>query len=113
MTTIRLGPSVVGSLARRARGRILVIDAFRSRCACSAVYSGDITVRWADEAPGQAFIDDAPLEEVPVAVRDTLVRLLERAGPTLHAGGWPRRDALRLELDRPELWLDWLARPGS
>lgn len=90
-----------------------MIDAFRSRCACSGMYSGDITARWADPPPGVGFAAGEPLEGVPVTVRETLVRLLERAGPTLHNCGWLRRDGLRIELDRPELWLDWLERPGA
>jgi hypothetical protein len=108
--TIRVAPSLAGTLPSRARGRTIVIDAFRSRCCGSATWVGDITVRWADEVPATGFAAADPLEGVPVRVREALVRLLERAGPSLHETGLLRRDGLRVELDRPELWLDWLER---
>ncbi len=107
--SIRLDAKVQGSLAARARGRTLVIDAFRSTC-CGASAVGGMVVRWAESAPGEGFVAADPLAGVPVAVRASLVPLLETAGPSLHRNGLLRQDGLRLEFDRPELWRDWLAR---
>ena len=108
--TIRVDRELEGSLAAKAHGRMVVIDAYRSwNC---GTWVGDLTARFADTAPRDAFIAAEPIEGVPVMIRDTLPALLDAAGASLHGGGILRRDGLRVELDRPELWIDWLANPG-
>lgn len=110
--TIRLGSTLEGGLAAHAHGRIVVIDAYRTwNC---GTWIGDVTARFADARAGEDFIEAEPIEGVPVMIRSTLPRLLDEAGASLHArGGLLRRDGLRVELDRPELWIDWLAKPGK
>lgn len=108
--TIRLDERLAGSLAARARGRIVVIDAYRS-WACGT-WVGDITARFAASAP-EGFLPSGAVEGVPVVVRSTLSRLLDAAGAELQGGARFRRDSLRVSLDRPELWLDWLAKPAG
>jgi hypothetical protein len=108
--SLRLGPSLEGGLAAVADGRVLVIDAVRSRSCCAWV--GDLTVRWARSAPGDGFATPALVGGVPVVVRSSLVGLLREAGASLHRARSIRRDAIRVELDRSELWIDWLEHPG-
>lgn len=108
---LRLGRSLEGSLAGVAAGRVLVIDAYRSRSCCAWV--GDITARWERTAPDDRFVPTDPVEGVPVVVRSTLTELFEAAGVSLHRGGLLRRDGIRVELARPELWIAWLEQPGA
>ncbi|MFN8629242.1 MAG: hypothetical protein U0838_02680 [Chloroflexota bacterium] len=109
--TIRVDDKLQGSLAAKARGRIVLIDAFRSwNC---GTWVGDVTARFADAAPGAEYVAADPIEGVPVMVRATLPKLLDDAGASLHGGGLLTRDGLRVQLDKPELWLDWLANPGG
>jgi hypothetical protein len=108
---LRLAPSLQGSLARRAAGRVVVIDAYRSwNC---GTWVGDVTARWADAPPGAGFVAADAVEDVPVFVDQRLAGLLAQAGPSLHGGGPLRRGRLRVELDRPQLWISWLDHPGA
>ncbi len=38
--------------------------------------------------------------------------LLEKAGAVLERGLWPLRRGLRIRLERPEYWIDYLDRPA-
>lgn len=109
--TIRLAPSLSGALAARSSGRLVIIDAYR-QWSCGA-WIGDLTAGWVDRSPGAGYVASDPIEGVPVFVRSSLAHLLEAAGPSLAPSGVIRRDGLRIELERPELWLDWLAYPGG
>jgi hypothetical protein len=109
---LRLDASLEGTFASRARGRVVVIDAYRS-WACGT-WVGDITARFAAAAPADgAFVPAGTVEGVPVFVLPNLPGFLDAAGPSLHAGGVLRRGGLRVELDRPELWIRYLDRPDA
>ena len=105
-----LDPALRGSLARRAAGRLLVIDSFRSVGCGGAV--GDITIRWWREPPVGDFVEIAPFEGVSLFVRRSLVRLLAAARPTLTRSRLPFQGGLSISLGRPELWIDFLDSPG-
>lgn len=109
--SITLGPSLQGSLSTRAAGRVLVIDAYRTRSCCAWI--GDLTTRWEPAPPAAGFAAPVLLDGVPIVVRSSLVGPLEVAGATLHGSGLIRRDGVRIELDRPELWIAWLERPAA
>ena len=53
-------PTLRGSLAQLANGRVLVIDYFASR-RCGVVI-GDLTVDFGDEPPGPAYVELAGIE---------------------------------------------------
>lgn len=106
---IRLDPSLVGRLAERADGRVLVIDAFRSwQC---GTWIGDLTAEWWRSSPDDPFVAAPALEGVPVYVHRRLVRLLETAGASVVRSRLPFFGGLGVTLDRPELWIDYLDRP--
>ncbi len=106
---VRLDPSLLGTFAERAAGRALVIDAFRSwQC---GTWIGDLTAEWWRTAPDDPFVALTPLEGVPVYAHRRLVRLLEAAGACVVRSRLAFLGRLRLTLDRPELWIDYLDRP--
>ena len=108
---VRLEGSLEGTLASRAEGRVIVIDAFRSwQC---GTWVGDLRARWRAAEPGERFVAAPPVEGVPVFVRADLSRLLDEGGASLRGSGVIRRNGLRVELDRPELWISWLDHPGA
>ena len=107
---ITVGPSLEGRLTVQSAGRVLVIDAYRTRSCCAWI--GDLTTRWEKVPPTEGFAAPVLVDGVPVVVRSSLVGLLEDAGASLHRAGLIRRDAIRVELDRPELWIAWLEQPG-
>ena len=107
----RLDRSLEGSLAARAAGRVIVIDAYRNwNC---GTWIGDLTARFGAEPPDGGFVEAEPVEGVRVLVRANLARLLGEAGASLHGGGLFRRSGLRVQLDRPELWISWLEQPTA
>ena len=108
---LRLDRSLEGSLAAQAAGRVIVIDAYRN-WSCGT-WIGDVTARWERTAPDRGFVMVASVDGVPVAVNEAVLGLLDAAGPTLRGGGRFRRNGLRVELDRPELWIDYLNRPAT
>ena len=109
--SLRIDRSLAGSLASRAEGRVIVVDAFRSwQC---GTWVGDLRARWRPSAPGDRFVTAPPAEGVPVYVRADLAHLLDKGGASLHGSGVIRRNGLRVELDRPELWISWLDHPGA
>jgi hypothetical protein len=101
-------PRLRQELARRSRGRAIVIDYYASaRC---GVVVGDITARFAagHEAESHARLGD--LEGIPVFAERRLTPLLERTELVLDRpllGG-----GLAINLDEPESWLDFLELPG-
>lgn len=107
---IGLDPSLRGALAPLSDGRLLVIDSFRNvRCGCA---TGDITVAWRQEPPVGDFVELGPLEGVRLFARRGLLGLLAVAEPTLSQAGRLFRTRLVVSLGRPELWIDYLDRPG-
>jgi hypothetical protein len=108
---IGVDPSLAGSLAARADGRVIVIGCFRSwQC---GTWVGDITVDWRWERPGEAYAEAVPVEGVQLFVDRRVAPVLELADPTLTRARLPFFGGLAVELGRPELWIDWLDRPGS
>jgi hypothetical protein len=108
---LRLDRSLEGSLEARAAGRAIVIDAYRS-WSCGT-WVGDLTARLGVVPDPGVFVEAEPVDGVRVFLRPNLARLLVEAGASLHGGGLFRRSGLRIELDRPELWIDWLEHPGA
>jgi hypothetical protein len=103
-------PTLRGSLARLADGRVLVIDYFASR-RCSVVI-GDLTCKFGGEPPGPGYVELAGIAGVRVFVEARLLAMLGDAGPTLRLAGPPFARHLAVELDRPERWIDFLEGPG-
>jgi hypothetical protein len=97
-------------LGRLAAGRTLVIDYFASR-RCSVVI-GDLTCRFEAGPCGRGYTELARIEGVRVFVESRLLDTLEVAGPTLRLGGPPFARHVRVELDEPERWIDFLDGPG-
>ncbi len=106
---LRLDPSILTSRAKRSDHRLLVIDSYRTWCC--GTWVGDLTVEWRASPPGGSFVAVAPVEGVAVFVRERLVRLLDAAGATVARSRLPFSAGLRIELDRAELWIDYLDRP--
>jgi hypothetical protein len=109
--SLQLDETLVGRLAPMARGRVLVIDAFRSR-RCGACV-GDLIVGWRESQPGDGFLELGSLDGVPVFVGRGLTGVLDAAGTTLVRARLPWSSGLAIELDRPELWLDFLEQPSA
>jgi hypothetical protein len=103
-------PTLRGSLAQLANGRVLVLDYFASR-RCNIVI-GDLTGDFEDTPPGMGYVELASIESVPVFAESRLLAVLGDAGTTLRWGGPPFARHLALELDRPERWIDFLEGPG-
>jgi hypothetical protein len=103
-------PTLRGSIAQLAKGRMLVIDYFASR-RCSVVI-GDLTVDFEDTPPGRGYVELASIESVRVFVASTLLGILGDAGSSLRLGGPPFARHLAVDLDRPERWIDFLDGPG-
>jgi hypothetical protein len=103
-------PTLRGSIAQLAKGRMLVIDYFASR-RCSVVI-GDLTVDFEDTPPGRGYVELASIESVRVFVASTLLGILGDAGSSLRHCGPPYARHLAVDLDRPERWIDFLDGPG-
>jgi hypothetical protein len=103
-------PTLRGSLARLANGRVLVIDYFASR-RCSVVI-GDLTADFEDAPPGPGYVRLARIENVRVLAEPRLLAVLGEPGTMLRLVGPPFARHLSVELDRPERWIDFLEGPG-
>jgi hypothetical protein len=109
--SLQLDATLAGRLATLARGRVLVIDAFRSwRCGACV---GDLTVGWRHSPPSDGFLELGALEGVPVFVGRGLRSVLDAAGTSLVRSRLPWSCGVAIELERPELWLDFLAQPSD
>jgi hypothetical protein len=107
--SLGIEPTLRGSLAELANGRVLVIDYFASR-RCSIVI-GDLTGDFEDTPP-TGYVELASIEGVRVFTESRLLALLGDAGSTLRLGGPSFARHLAIDLDRPEHWIDFLERPG-
>jgi hypothetical protein len=103
-------PSLRGSLAQMANGRLIVIDYFAGR-RCSVVI-GDLTGEFRDTPPGNGYLELSNIEGVRVFAESRLLSLLGEAGTTLRLGGPSFARHLAFDLDRPERWIDFLDGPG-
>lgn len=103
-------PTLRGSLARLANGRVLVIDYFASR-RCSVVI-GDLTADFKDTPPRPRYVELASIEGVRVFTERRLLAVLGELGTMLRLGGPPFARHLSVELDQPEHWIDFLEGPG-
>ena len=103
-------PTLRGSLAQMANGRVIVIDYFASR-RCSVVI-GDLTGAFRDMPPGAGYVELASIEGVRVFAASRLLGVLAEARSSLRLSGPPFARHLALELDRPERWIDFLESPG-
>ncbi len=99
-----------GTLAPRAKGRLLLVDYFAAgRCGIAV---GDLTASFRPEVPRGAYVELAAVEGVRIFAEERLMGILADAGPTLRLSGPPFARHLSISLDRPELWIDFLERPG-
>jgi hypothetical protein len=107
---VRTASRLRADLPALASGRALVIDYFAS-ARCGTVV-GDITADLGNVPPPgtHAQLDD--VAGVPVYAERRLLPLLEEAGLQLEPRRLPFGRAVRVRLDRPELWLDFLECPG-
>ena len=103
-------PTLRGSIAQLAKGRVLVIDYFASR-RCSVVV-GDLTVDFEDTPPGPGYVELASIESVRVFAESRLLGVLGDAGSSLRLGGPPFARHLAVDLGQPERWIDFLEGPG-
>ncbi len=103
-------PALRGSLAQLADGRMIVIDYFASQ-RCNVVI-GDLTGDFGRARPGPGYVELAGIEGVRVFVEERLLPVLRDGGPSLCMAGPPFARHLSVHLDRPELWIDFLERPG-
>jgi hypothetical protein len=112
-STLAVGvePGLRPSLRSVAAGRAVVIDATRFR-QCGT-WVGSLDVAWRPAEPGPGYVELEPIEGVRVFAAADVVGLLRAAGATLGRGGLPFRRGLRIELARPDLWIDYLERPAS
>jgi hypothetical protein len=62
--------------------------------------------------PGPDYVELDPLEDVRLFAEARLVALLADAGATLMWAGPPFARHIAVGLDRSELWLEFLDRPG-
>lgn len=103
-------PTLRGSLAHLANGRVLVIDYFASR-RCSVVI-GDLTAKFAEMPPGAAYVDVGSVEGVRVFAEPRLLAVLADTESSLRLSGPPFARHLAIDLDPPERWIDFLEEPG-
>jgi hypothetical protein len=108
---IEIEPPLKASLPEVAHGRTLVIDASIS-CRCGPRV-GTLSVGWRANVPGSSFVELAPLEGVRLFANRRLLGILSRAGVVVRRGGLPFGHGIRLDLERPELWIDYLDHPAS
>ena len=111
-TPISLGvePSLRGSLAHLANGRVLVIDYFASR-RCSVVV-GDLTADFVEMPPGLGYVEFGSVEGVRVFAEPRLLAVLADTESSMRLSGPPFARHLAIDLDPPERWLDFLDEPG-
>ena len=98
-------------IAEEARGRTLLIDFFASRC-CTSVLVGDLETRWLDPAQVVGLEPIGSINATPIVADPALTAVLRAGGARLVAGGWLGR-SIRVRLDVPEAWLDFLETPGA
>jgi hypothetical protein len=103
-------PSLRGSLAHLANGRVLVIDYFASR-RCSVVV-GDLTADFVEMPPGPGNVEIGVVEGVRVFAEPRLLAVLADTESSLRLSGPPFARHLAIDLDPPERWLDFLEEPG-
>src|SRR5258706_12665357 len=103
-------PSLRGSLAHMANGRVLVIDYFASR-RCSVVV-GDLTADFVELPPGPGDVEVGSVEGVRAFVEPRLLAVLADTESSLRLSGPPFARHLAIDLDPPERWLDFLEEPG-
>ncbi|HEY7828624.1 MAG TPA: hypothetical protein VIB99_10330 [Candidatus Limnocylindrales bacterium] len=108
--SIGLDPGLRPTLGPMAAGRVLVIDYFASQ-GCGVVI-GDLTCHFSATAPAPGYRELAAIEGVPLFVEARLLTMLTEAGPSLVRAGPPFARHLRIELERPERWIDFLEGPG-
>jgi hypothetical protein len=103
-------PSLRGSLAQLANGRLLVIDYFASR-RCSLIV-GDLTADFEEMSPGPGYVEVATVEGVRAFAEQRLLAVLADTESSVRLGGPPFARHLAIDLDPPERWLDFLEEPG-
>src|SRR5258707_113779 len=83
--SVGVEPTLRGSVARLAKGRVLVLDYFASR-RCSVVI-GDLTGDFEDAPPGRGYVELASIEGVRVFAASRLLGVLRDAGSSPRLGG--------------------------
>jgi hypothetical protein len=102
---LRLDPAGAARLEVLARGRPLVIDHYASR-RCG-VTIGDLRARFDAALPEVDVVELDPIGAVQVLVERALLQLLG-SGASLRIGGPRSLSKVGVDLDRPELWLEFL-----
>jgi hypothetical protein len=108
--SLGIEPSLRGSLAHLANGRVLVVDYFASR-RCSVVI-GDLTADFVEMPPGPGYVEVGSVEGVRVFAEPRLLAVLADTHASLRLSGPPFARHLAIDLDPPERWLDFLEEPG-
>ena len=107
---IAIHPDLRGSLAGMARGRRLVIG-YVASARCGTVV-GDLSLEWRSETPSPRHRRLAPVEGIELYADERLLGVLAIGQPELRPGSLLRRGTPRLQLSRPEFWIDFLEGPS-
>ncbi len=99
-----------------ARGRVLVIGYFTSRC-CGGTVVGDLTVDWRPPAHGGGLRQMAVLDGVPILADERVADVLLVGRAEIGPGSIVRRGTPTLRLADPNTWMEFLERglkrPGT
>lgn len=102
---LRIDIRLVAALRRIAAGRPLIVG-----CALRNIRGwryGDLTVGFDAASLTPAYVTAAPVAGVPIAIDRRLVNVLRR-GATIDVRSGFLGDAVAVDLDHPEDWLDFL-----
>lgn len=109
LLSVGVAPELRERLRDLAGDRSIVIGHYASR-RCG-VTVGDLEIGFRERVPGSRHVELAPVEGVRVFAERALIELLASARATVCLRGPVFARHLGIDLDRPELWIDFLDRP--
>lgn len=109
--TIGADSATSSLIEREARGRVLLIDFFASRC-CTSTLVGDLETRWLDPDRTAGLESLGTVSGTPIVADPRLAKILHEGRARIVRGGWRGR-SLQVRLDVPEVWLDFLETPAA